>query len=102
MLAERQQIDFLLILRSDQVMVGLASQGEDRRVIHLRVVQAVQQMDRPWSGRRETDAQAAGVLRVTAVLEGTGFLVPHRTEANPILPERQRPKNPVDAVTRKA
>jgi hypothetical protein len=44
-LEQRQQVNFLLIAGADQIVIGLARQGEDRCPVHLRVVQSVQQMD---------------------------------------------------------
>ena len=42
---EREQIDFLLIVRADQIVVRLAGNREHRRAVHLRVVETVQQMN---------------------------------------------------------
>jgi hypothetical protein len=56
-LEERQQIDLLLILHANEVVIGLAGERENGRVIHLRVVKAVQEMNRSGSGRRETPSR---------------------------------------------
>ena len=41
-LEQREQVDFLLIMRADQIVIRLAGEREDRGAIHLRVVQSVQ------------------------------------------------------------
>ena len=48
-LEERQQIDFLLIARAEQVVVRLAGDRKNRGAVELRVVQAVQKMYGAWS-----------------------------------------------------
>ena len=59
-LEERQQVDFLLVARADQVVVGLAGDREHRRAVHLGVVEAVEQVDRARARGGEADAEPAG------------------------------------------
>jgi hypothetical protein len=61
-LEQRQQVHFLLIMRTDQIVIGLAGQREDRSAVHLRVVQTVQEMDRTRARRRQAHPKSAGVL----------------------------------------
>jgi hypothetical protein len=84
-LEERQQIDLLLILHANEVVIGLAGERENGRVIHLRVVKAVQEMNRSGSGRRETDAEPAGVFRIAAGHEGRRLFVTDLHKADPPL-----------------
>jgi hypothetical protein len=48
---------------------------DDGLVIHLRVVEAVEQVDRAGTRRRQADADLAGELRVRAGHEGRHLLV---------------------------
>jgi hypothetical protein len=68
-LEERQQIDLLLILHANEVVIGLA--GEE--------------MNRSGSGRRETDAEPAGVFRIAAGHEGRRLFVTDLHKADPPL-----------------
>ena len=102
-LEQRQQVDFLLIVRADQVVVRLAGDREHRRAVHLGVVQAVQQVDGAGARGGEADAEPAGVLRIAAGHERRGFLVAHLDERMrscrvrsasmmPLMPSPGRPK----------
>src|SRR6186997_1278130 len=44
-LEQRVEVDLLLIAAADRRSAGLADDGHDRLVIHLRVVEAVEQVD---------------------------------------------------------
>ena len=67
-------------------------------MIHLRVVQAVQQMNRARAGCREADADFAGELRVRARHERRHLLVAHLDEVDPALRALERAHDAVDAV----
>ena len=53
-----QDIDFLLEERADLVVVGMAGDGQNRGVVELGVVEAVQEMDRAGPAGGEAHAQA--------------------------------------------
>jgi hypothetical protein len=55
-LEQRQQINFLLVMRPEEVVVGLSRESKHRRAVELRVVQAIEQVDRPGPGSRQTHA----------------------------------------------
>ena len=76
------QIDILLVVRSDQVVKGVAGNREHRLAIAFRIIQPVQQMDSARAGSREANTQPACVLGVTASCECGSFFVPHLNEAD--------------------
>ena len=88
-LEEREEIHFLLVTRADEVVVGLTRQGEHRRAVHLRVVEAVEQMNRAGPGGRKADAEPTGVFRVAAGHERRGLFVSHLHEREAVLPRAQ-------------
>jgi len=67
-------------------------------VIQLRVVEAVQQVDRAGAGRRHAHADPAGELRVADGLEGRHLLVPRLDELRLVLRPSPGREDPVDAV----
>ena len=73
---ERDEIDFLLIAAAERGARLLPDDREHRLVIHLRVVKAVQEMNRARPGSGETDAELAGEFRVRASHERGHFFVP--------------------------
>src|SRR5256885_333376 len=101
-LEERQQIDFLLVPHAHEVVVGLPGDGEHRRAIELRVVEAVEQVNGSRAGGGETNAELARVLRVARRHERRRFLVANLNERDALLPDAKRFHDAVDAVARKA
>ena len=95
---ERQQVDFLLVLRAEKIVIRLTGDREHRRAIHLGVVQSVEEMDRARTRRRETDAKLPRVFCVAARHERRGFFVADLDERQTILPLTQRLHDSVDAV----
>ena len=79
------QIDFLLVVAADRRARLLPDDRDDRLVVQLRVVQAVQQMDRARPGRRQADADFAGELGVRAGHEGGHLLVADLDEVEVVL-----------------
>ena len=61
-LEQRLQVDFLLVVRADRRARLLADDGDHRHVVHLGVVQPVQQMDRARAGGRVAEPDLAGEL----------------------------------------
>jgi hypothetical protein len=91
-------IDALLELRADQIVKRGAGDREHRRRIHVRIVQAIQEVNRSGSGGRQANAELAGELGVTRGHERGRLLVPHRDKANLVLSFAQRLNEGVDAV----
>jgi hypothetical protein len=96
------RVDVLLIVRPDEVVVGHAGDGEDGHTVQLGVIEAIEQVDRPRSGRRHADAQATAELRVAHGCERCGFLVTHVHEADPVPGLAERLQEAVDAVAGQA
>ena len=86
------EVDVLLVVRADQVVEGVAGDGEDRLAVALGVVQAVEQVNAAGAGGGQADAEAAGVLGVAAGGEGGGLLVPHLDEPQLVLVRRAAPR----------
>jgi hypothetical protein len=99
---ERQQVDFLLIPRTDQVVVGLPRDRQDGRAVHLRVVQSVEKVDGAWSGCRQANAELACVFRVAACHERRRFFMSYLDERHALLTRPQCFHDAVDAVARQA
>ncbi len=97
-LEQRLQVDFLLVACADGGARLLANDSHDRYVIHLRVVQTVQQMDRPWTGGRIAKPDLAGELGMGGGHEGGHFLVPHLDVVHEVLGSLQRDVEAADAV----
>ena len=76
-LEQRLQIHFLLIMRADRGARLLADDGDDRHVVHLRVVEPVQQMDRARTGGRVAEPDLAGELGMRRGHERRHFLMPN-------------------------
>jgi hypothetical protein len=77
------QVDLLLVLRAQGGRLLLPHDRHHRLVVHLRVVEAVQQVDRAGPGGREADAHLAGELGVAARHEGRHLLVARLDELDP-------------------
>ena len=74
-LEERDQVDLLLVAAAERRARLLADDRDDRLVVELGVVEAVQQMDRARAGRGHADADLAGELGMAAGHEGRHLLV---------------------------
>ena len=74
-LEQRDQINFLLIAGAERGAGLLADNGDDGLVIHLRVIEAVEEVDRAWAGGRIAEPDLSGELRMRAGHEGRHFLV---------------------------
>ena len=89
----------LLLVRAAQRHAGLLpDDGQHRLVVHLGVVEAVEQVDRPGTGGRETDTQLAGVLGVAARHESGHLFVAHPDEVEPVPRLVERAEQLIDAV----
>ena len=74
-LEQREQVDLLLVVAAERRARLLADDRDDRLVVELGVVEAVQQVDRARARGREADADLAGELRVAAGHERGHLLV---------------------------
>ena len=79
------QIDILLIVGANQVMKGMPRDRQHRLIVHLGVIETVEQMDATRARGRQTDAQPSGILGVAACREGRRFLVSHLDESYLVL-----------------
>ena len=70
------QIDFLLIAGAESGSRLLAYECDDGHVIHLGIVEPVQEMDRTGPGRRVAQADLTGEFRVRRGHKGCHLLVP--------------------------
>ena len=95
---QRLQIDFLLILAADGGGGRLPDDGDDRLVVHLGVVQAVEQVDRARPAGGHADADRAGELGVRARHERRQLFVPGLDEARLVPVLAQAREDAVDAV----
>jgi hypothetical protein len=97
-LHQLRRVDALLVARSDEIVEGHAGNCDDRRAIHMRVIEAVQKVDGAGSCRAHADAKLAGVLGESRSHERRGFFVTHADVFDPILTFAQRLDDGVDAI----
>jgi hypothetical protein len=76
-LHELRRVGALLIACSDQVMKGHAGNRDNRRAVHVRVIQAVEEVDDARPRGADAEAKLAGVLGKARRHEGRRFLVTH-------------------------
>ena len=97
-LVQRHQIDFLLVVAAERQAVLLPDDRQHRLMVGLRVVKAVQQMDRARPGGREADPEFAGEFGVRAGHERGQLLMPRLDELDLVAGPGERPDQAVDAV----
>ena len=100
-LEQRDEIHFLLVIAAERRARLLPDDRDDRLVIHLRVVKAVEQMNRARTARRQADADFAGELRVRASHERRHLLVPHLHVIRSVAGAIDRAHDAVDAIAGK-
>src|SRR5690606_2270686 len=88
----------LLEITAEREGRRLADDRDDGLVVHPRVVEPVQEMDRAGPRCREADPDLAGELRVAARLERRELLVTALDEPDPVLRPVQRAEEAVDPV----
>ena len=74
------EVELLLVARAAHRRLGLAADGEERRVVRFGVVKAGDQMRRARSAGREANPELAREFGVADSHEGTHFLVPRLDE----------------------
>ena len=99
-LEQRLEVDLLLVVGAERHPLLLADDRDDGRVVELRVVEAVQQVDRARPGGRHADADLAGELRVAARHERGHLLVARLDELGIAVGAVERAEEAVDAVAR--
>src|SRR5207248_10918048 len=92
------QGDVLLAVGVKQDVVMVTRNGKHRLAVHLRVVEAVEEVDPTRAGGRQAAAEPAGKLRVSTRREGGRLLVAHLDEADLFLPLPQHLPNAVNPV----
>src|SRR5690606_30018119 len=97
-LEQRLQVDLLLVAAAHGAARGLPDDGDHRNVVELRVIQAIQQMDRARTRRGGTHADRAAELRVTHGLERRHLLVPRLHEPRIVVRLAEGGEDSVDAV----
>ena len=98
-LHQLRRVDTLLVARPDQIMERHAGNRDNRRAIHVRVIQAVEKVDGAGARGADTDAKLAGVLGKARRHKGGRFLVTHADVLDPILTLAQRFDDGINAVT---
>jgi hypothetical protein len=97
-LVEPVEVHLLLVPRAEHA--GLLHPGDRqyRRVVQLRVVEPVGEVDAARPGRGQAHTDAAGRLGVGGRHERRGLLVVHEDEPHPVGVAAQPLHDPVDAV----
>ncbi len=101
-LEQGDQIDLLLVMATQRSARLLADNRQHRLMIHLRVVEAIQQVDGAGPGGGQAYADIAGEFGVTARHKGRHLLMPHLDEIELVASAVERPDEPVDPVTGKS
>nr|WP_202911390.1 hypothetical protein [Ornithinicoccus soli] len=91
-------VHVLQVARADQVVVGHACDGEDRRLLDAGVQHAVEQMRGARAAGGEADAELAGERGVPDRRHRGDLLVSDMDVADLVLPLAQRVHQAVDAV----
>jgi hypothetical protein len=99
---QRDEIDFLLVLAAERRARLLSDDRDNRLMIHLRVIEAIQEMDRARAGGRETDADFSGELGMRARHERGHFLVAHLHKLHQVAGAIQRAHDSVNAIAGKS
>ena len=95
-------IEALLVTRPDEIVEGHAGNRDDRRSVHVRVIEAVKKVDGAGSSRADADAELAGMFGESRSHERRGFLVTHPDISDAVLAFAQRFDDRVDAVSHHA
>ena len=97
-LEQRDQVDLLLVVPAHRDAVLLAHDRDDRLVVHLRVVEAVEKVDRAGARGCDADADLARELRVRARHERAQLLVARLDELDAPRVAAEGAHQAVDAV----
>src|SRR5262249_23483386 len=100
-LGQRLKVDLLLVAAAQRGARRLGADGDDqeeRDVIHPRVVETVQEMDRAGPAGREANARLSGELGVRAGHERRHLLVANLHEIEALPDAAERTDDSVDSV----
>lgn len=97
-LEQALQIDFLLVVAAQRGSRLLADDGQHRLMIHARVVEPVQQVDRARPRGGEAHPDLSGELGVGAGHEGRHLLVAHADIVECLGAPAHGAHDPVDAI----
>ncbi len=78
-------VEALLVARPDEIVERHAGNRNDRRSIHVCIIEAVKEVDSARSSRADADAELAGVFCEPRSHEGGRLLVPYPDIFDPIL-----------------
>ena len=92
------QVHFLLVARAKGCASLLAHQCNHRHVIELGIVEAIEQMDRPGSGRRIAKAHLTGEFGMCGSHEGGHLLMAHLDIFHDVLCLLQRDVQTTDSI----
>ena len=98
-LEQADEVDLLLVVAAESRALLLPDDGEHRLVVHLRVVEAVQQVDRARPRDGDADADLARELGMRAGHEGRELLVARLDELH-LLVAPEGTHDAVDAIAR--
>ena len=96
---EALQIDFLLIRTAHRQARRLSDDRYDRLMIELRVIEAIEKVNRSGTGSGHAHSDFSRELRVRARHERGHFFVAHLDEFDLAVDTIQRAENAIDAVT---
>ncbi len=99
-LEQRNQVDFLLVIAADCRTLLLADDGDYRLVVHLGVVQAIQQMNGTRPRGRQAYADFTGKFGMRASHECSQFFVTCLHELEHAVGTAECSHDAVDAVAR--
>ncbi len=99
-LEQRVEVDLLLVVGAQRRRFLLADERDHGLVVELRVVEAVEQVDRAGPGGRHADADLAGQLGVRAGGEGGDLLMARLDELDLVAMLVEATEDPVDAIPR--
>ncbi len=100
-LEQRGEVDLLLVVAAETEPGLLADDRHDRLVVELRVIQAVEEVDRARPGGGEANASLTCELSVGAGHEGGHLLVADLDELGPVTPvlaAAEGTHDPVDPI----
>lgn len=88
----------LLGKRTNQIAVLKSCDRKNRSMIHLRVVEPIQEMNTAGTGGGNTHPELAREFRVGARHKGSSLFMPHVNESYPLLLLAERLEDSIDAI----
>ncbi len=96
------EADILLIIRANEVVKGMAGDGQHRLAVALGVVEAVEQMYSAGPRSGHADAEPVGEFGITAGRKGGRLLVADLNKPQLVLIVAEGFKDGVNAISREA